>query len=214
MADEFEDYDERHQFEMDVEALVFTSLTLTLEGIDRVEKQEIDGYVRHTDNDAKSQKLFISLRRAEYKKLRTAAVHLAMVGLVTRFHHWLVTIANSVRKEEDRTFDNNVKYEMEFLNRYFKCSTHKPGDFKKWVDVRDSIIHADSRAVWKQGKKTRHVQKRFREKTELCFKESDLREAFKQMLDAVGWHYSRYEDWYVAKHGTGIVFAGQPPPKS
>jgi len=214
MMDEFDDYEERHPFDIDVHALVLTNLKLALDGIDRLEQEEITSYVRETDNDEATQQSFISWIQGQHENLRTAAIHLALVGLVTRFHHWLVTLANSLRDDTDKTFDKSVQQEMHFLNNNFKSSPHQPRDFAKWIDVRDSVIHADSQAAWQHEGKLRGVESQFTHIGELHFTATDLQDAFQKMLWAIAWYEGKTDDWYEAKHGPTLLIRGQPPNKS
>ena len=82
----------------------------------------------------------------------------------------------------------------------------KPSEFTKWVDVRDSIIHADSKATWWHGRGTRKLLPRFVRKGNLSFSESDLKEAFGSMLQAIGLFEHQVEKWERAKYGPPIIF--------
>jgi hypothetical protein len=209
MAEEldiFEGYEEPIGFEIDVRTLVLTNLKLVLEGIDALENAEINDYVQSTKDVEEAQPSFISFIRDQHDLLRSAAVHLAMVGLVTRYHHWLIKFANELRPSKEVTFDMSVQQEMHFLNKQFSPSPHKPHTFEKWVTVRDSIVHADAKATWLFDKKPRNVDPQFNNGGELNFTEKDLQDAYKAMLAAIGWYETEYDKWYVANHGTGIIF--------
>src|SRR5271156_2174114 len=161
MTDEFEGYEAPHGFGVDIHTVVLTNLKLVLAGIDQLETKETTDYVKQTHDDEENQQSFISWIQGQHDLLRTAAVHLALVGLVTRYHHWLITIANCLRAGKDKTFDKSAIQEMHFLNDHFKPSPHQPKDFTKWVTARDSIIHADSKAAWEFEGKTRHIESQF-----------------------------------------------------
>jgi hypothetical protein len=129
---------------------------------------------------------------------------------VTRFHHWLTYLANRLRADKDRTFDNGVTQEIAFLNLEFKNSPYKHSDFKKWIDVRDSIIHADSKASWKHQGKPRNIDPRFAHLGELNFTKADLKEAFQHTLSAIGWYTDQVDQWVEKTKGPQIIFGGVP----
>ena len=101
-----------------------------------------------------------------------------------------------------------MEAELTFLNSQFKNSPHKPSDFKKWIDVRDSIIHADSKAKWTFRGDPRDLEPRFVRMGELSFTEADLSEGFQHMLSAVGWYDNQVETWEGKKCGPQTVRGG------
>jgi hypothetical protein len=205
---EFDDgYDYKHEFEVDVRKVVLINHELTLEGITRAEAEEVEK-LDLTDEGERSVASWIEGQHDEYRR---AATNLALVGLVTRFHHWLAHLANRIRGKANQTFDRSVSQELHFLNSHLANSPHQPSDFKKWIDVLDSAIHADSKASWTYDGKPRTIEPRFViSGDELNFTEDDLKEAFENMLQAIGWYDHHVEKWVVAKHGPQIFMGGKP----
>jgi hypothetical protein len=202
---EFDDPpEEPNEFVTDVRNVVLTNLELVLASIAKAHKAEVAAF-EPPDNGIDQQPYFGWLG-SKYDGLRRAAINLALVGVVTRFHHWLIYLANRIRETEDETFDKNVCQELEFLKSRFKKTKVKPSEFTKWMDVRDSIIHADSKATWRHGRGTRKLLPRFVRKGNLSFSESDLKEAFGSMLQAIGLFEHQVEQWERTKYGPPIIF--------
>lgn len=208
--DYFDSYPEQpyvHEFETDVRKVVLIHHELALEGITRAEAEEV-ARLDLTDEGQRSVATWIESQHDGYRR---AAINLALVGLVARFHHWLTHLANRIRDKANQTFEGSVAQEMYFLNSQLKDSPHRHSDFKKWVDVRDSVIHADSKASWTFDGKPRCVEPRFViSGDELNLTEDDLKEAFDNMLQAIGWYDHHVEKWVVAKYGPQIFIGGKP----
>jgi hypothetical protein len=200
--------DEPHEFETDVRKVVLTNLDLVLDGIVCAHVAEVKKF-RPPDNGL-DQQPYIDWIGSRYDGLRKAAINLALVGLVTRFHHWLTYLANIIRDAKDQTFDDSVAKEISFLNSRFKNSSYKCSDFKKWTDVRDSIIHADSKASWTFKKKPRSVAPQFAQLSELNFTQADLDAAFQHMLAAIGWYMNQVDQWVEKNKGPQITVGGVP----
>jgi hypothetical protein len=205
---EFDDgYESPHEFEIDVRKVVLINHELTLEAITRAEDETVARFDL-TDEGQRSTADYVCRQHDEFRK---AATNLALVGLVTRFHHWLTYLANRIRGKANQTFDKSVAQEMYFLNSHLKNSPHRPSDFKKWIDVRDSVIHADSKASWTHDGKSRTIESGFViNGDELNFTGADLKEAFSYMLQAIGWYDHHVEKWVVAKHGPQVFMGGKP----
>jgi hypothetical protein len=202
---EFDDPPEGpHEFETDVQNVVLTNLELVLEGIAKAHEAEVAEF-DPSDNSI-NQQPYIDWIDSKYDGLRRAAINLALVGVVTRFHHWLIYLANRTREKKNPLFDRSALEELIHLKTMFKRTRIKPQIFIKWVDVRDSIIHADSKATWRHGKRTRKLLHKFVHKDDLNFSESDLKEAFGNMLQAIGLFEHQVELWERAKYGPPIVF--------
>jgi hypothetical protein len=62
-------------------------------------------------------------------------------------------------------------------------------DFEKLVDVRDSIIHADARAEWKNDRgKDRKVADEYRNSCHVEVSESQVKEAVEKAIRQVVWY--------------------------
>jgi hypothetical protein len=203
--DEFDNHpEEPHEFETDVQNVVLTNLELVLDGIAKAHKAEVAEF-EPPDNGI-DQQPYIDWIGSKYDGLRRAAINLALVGVVTRFHHWLIYLANRTREKQNPSFDQSVLQELIHLKTMFKKTRIKPQIFTKWVDVRDSIIHADSKATWRQGNRTRKLLPKFVRKDDLNFSKADLEEAFRSMLQAIGLFEHQVEQWQRAKYGPPIIF--------
>jgi len=109
--DEFEVYEEPHEFEIDVRRTVLINHELLLEGISRAESEEVEKF----DLTNEDQRAVVTWIESKHDEFRQAANNLALVGLITRFHHWLTHLANRIRDEKDKSFDRSVAQELKFL---------------------------------------------------------------------------------------------------
>jgi len=206
---------ELHQFETDVRKVVLINHELTLEGIDKAAAIVVNR-LGLTDESQRSVATYI---KGQYDEYRRAATNLALVGLVSRFHHWLTGLANRIRGTAKETFDKSISKEIGFLNSCLPRSPYTYSNFKKWVDVRDSIIHADAKASWMYSGQPRNIESRFKRSDsigidivkgdELNFTEDDLKEAFGGMFEAVRWYEHQVEEWEKANRGTQILIVGK-----
>jgi hypothetical protein len=86
-----------------------------------------------------------------YEDLRRAANNLAAVVLVTRMQHW---ISKFVKKIPDQPkppkSDKTARLvgELLSLNKYLGEGSVPVTFFSDLINVRDSVIHGDSRAAW------------------------------------------------------------------
>jgi hypothetical protein len=83
------------------------------------------------------------------------------------------------------------------LNKYLGVGPEPVEFFAALVDVRDSVIHADSRAQWEYEKRDsvelRQVEKRYVRETgdELDLSENDLKEAVEKTKAQIIWYDER-----------------------
>ena len=200
--------EELHEFEIDVREVVLANLDFVLDGIARAHSEEVRRF--QPPHNGSDQQSFVDWIASKHDGLRKAAINLALVGLVTRFHHWLASLANDLRADNEKTFDKSVVQELHFLNQKLTNSSIQPSDFTKWVDARDSIIHADSKASWTHDKKQRSLDPQFVGGGELIFSQADLEKAFQQMLSAIAWYMDHVDQWVVTNKGPQITFGGKP----
>jgi uncharacterized protein YjbI with pentapeptide repeats len=179
---------------------------LVLESIDRAEAEEV-AKLDLTDENQRGVATWIERQHDEFRR---AANNLALVGLVTRFHHWLTFLANRIRDDKHKSFDRSIAKELRFLNSKFKNAPVEEAVFEKLVDVRDSIIHANSQASWKFRGTPRQIDPKFSRLDEVNFTGADLREAFQNALLAVGWYEHQVEQWVEAKYGPQVLLGGKP----
>ena len=201
----FEEYEAPHEFEADVQNVVLINHKLVLEGIDRAEAQEV-AKLDLTNENQRGVATWIERQHDEFRK---AANNLALVGLVARFHHWLIHLANRLRDDKNRTFDRNVVQELGFLDSMFRDAPKRQPVFAKLVDVRDSIIHADSKESWAYNGHPRQIDPRFVHLGEVNFTETNIKEAFEHMLLVIVWYEDKVEKWERAKYGPPVRSGGQ-----
>ena len=93
--------EEPHEFKTDVQNVVLINLELVLERIAQAHKVEVTEF-EPPDNGI-DQQPYLDWIGSKYDGLRRAAINLALVGVVTRFHHWVIYLANRLRS--NKTFD-------------------------------------------------------------------------------------------------------------
>lgn len=199
-GDEFEIQESPHNFEIDVRRVVLINHEIVLEGITRAEKEEVEKF----DTTDDGQRDLVAWIERQHDEFRRAANNLALVGLITRLHHWLCYLANLLRPK--RTFDNSLAKEFRFLSQRFANSPVELSFFERLVDVRDSIIHADSKASWTFRGDARHVDPKYVEGDEVNFTEEHLKEAFDKALSVVEYFEHHAEESHLKKHGPQIKF--------
>lgn len=171
-----------HPFEEELDCLVSINHRLLMENISRLEQEATvtgDGFD------------LIEVRGIS-DELRRAANNLAVVGLVTRFHHWISLFVEELTQ-------NSVRDEP--LVRNLRALEGKTGEgpisisfFQELVTVRDSIIHADSRTEWVFGNK-RNVAERYANVSsgEVEFTNEHLKEAIEKSVMQVKWYDERLD---------------------
>jgi hypothetical protein len=198
MSNEFNDIVEiAHEFEVDLNCLVVMNHRFTLEGITRAEDEEIRHW-RETlaPTDPKAASSAISHAQTEFDKLRKAANHLALVGTVTRLQHWVERFVKKqgLTPEKNKRPDGSVESllirQLRILNKTLGDSPVPISDFENLIDVRDSIIHADARAEWKNDRdRNRKVADEYRSacgNVELY--ENQVKDAVEKSIRQVAWY--------------------------
>jgi len=181
-----------HEFEVDLTCLVTTNYRLTMEGINRAEEEEIAA-IDDSLKDEVDREIVSSIRGdylTFYDDLRSAARCLAVVALVTRFHHWIIVYSrriDSKRKEE------RLEKNMRFLNKTLGKPQVDVDFFMKLAEVRHSVIHADSRHQWTdQHDLTRQVDARYSPKGyRVEVSDADIAEATAKAIRQIKWYDER-----------------------
>jgi len=179
-----------HEFEQELRGLVIINYEFALKGIAKSEDDSIS-----PEDDAG----FVSLIVNEHEDLRTAARNLALVGLVTRFQHWIIYLANLCRTEQ--MHGRSLMKELKDLHDKFPEVTNELEFFEELVNVRDSIVHADSRADW-MHQYERHVAPKYRLGDRVEFTEAHLTQAIQKAIYTIGW----YENYVTASRPSGLIF--------
>lgn len=81
---------------------------------------------------------------------------------------------------------------------------------RKWINVRDSVIHADSKANWSYHGDARTIEPQFLRMGDLNFTKTDLTHAFQNMLSAVRWYIDQVDQTKEKTKGSQILFGGVP----
>jgi hypothetical protein len=117
-----------HEFELELGVLVTGNYQLTLEGIRKLEAEEIDRTQEILqDQDAELVASQISWQHRTYDDMRRAASDLALVGLVTRLQHWiekflsLRQVVVSRKCQGNSKLAKNLQALNEFLNAPCSC---------------------------------------------------------------------------------------------
>jgi len=172
-----------HMFDSDVRATVLVNHDLVLQAIAKSEEDELSK-LDFTDESQRSIEDFI---QREHDEFRRAANNLALVGLVTRFHHWLGRLSDAV--EGRRSLNRKIKDMLTDLKNRFPNSQLAPNSyFKALEDVRDSIVHADSEPEWMNGKEVRKVNDEYVDEYKVNFSAEKLKDAFDKMLALVEYY--------------------------
>jgi hypothetical protein len=178
-----------HPFEEELGWLVRTNHRLVLESISRIERDEIafgnlDLTEIHTYSD----------------ELRRAANNLALIGLVTRLHHWVSVFVEELPRQsakEKSAREIGLVTNLTTLNAALERTESSPipiDFFEDLVTVRDAIIHADSKIEWTYRHK-RCVSERYANTTlgEVEFTEAHLQEAIEKSVSQVKWYDERLD---------------------
>src|SRR6266513_692441 len=91
-----------HEFEIDLNCVVITNHRLTLEGIDNAEEKDLAEFQEDIAvEDYETIGSTVSYLQRFYEDLRRAAHLLALVGLVTRFQHWIQRFVEQLKLKPD-----------------------------------------------------------------------------------------------------------------
>jgi hypothetical protein len=137
-----------HDFEIDLNGLVVVNHRLTVQGIDREEDEQLEmvGGGKSQDDPGAVRSLQ-SWLQGQYDDLRRAANNLAAVALATRMQHWISRLAKKTPGKPIRG-DSKLVSELNHLNTYLGEGPVPVAFFADLVNVRDSVIHGDSKAEW------------------------------------------------------------------
>jgi hypothetical protein len=184
-----------HWFEIELNVLVKVNHRLTIEGIARLESEEIAKIRKDLEReDRELVDGHIRFREAYSDEMRRAAHLLALVGLVTRFQHrikkWLKDGKITVSKGRESSLIKRLRALNDALG--------DPGPvpvqyFEDLLTARDSAIHGDSQAYWRDDRsdEMREVATHYRNGSELEVSEEHLSEAFAKTIAQVKWYDER-----------------------
>ncbi len=186
-----------HPFEIEINLLVRVNHELTIAAIGQLEE---DGIAEYRKNFADEPDIGDSLIRDHEvfcDDLRKAANHLAAVGLVTRFQHWIEKLAKKAGWKPPKKYDRpKIVYQLEHLNdKVVGEGSGVPVEFfENLITARDSVIHNDAKATWEYQGRTREIASCYRnfagEHGELEMTEAHLGEAVEKAIAQVKWYTS------------------------
>ena len=148
-----------HEFQIELNRIVVANHQFALEGINRAEIEEIKELEEEFANDDfEVLSEAVSHLRCNFEELRQASLQLAWVGVITRLQHWIARFATKDKDSSpkpSKNFNpgqsnhkkNKHKKPKSLIDRlrHMNCDAELLSFFQKAVDVRDSIIHGDSR---------------------------------------------------------------------
>lgn len=189
--------EEAHEFEVDLNCVVVVNHNLTLEGINRSEHEELASIQTDCALEYEAMRSIEVHVGTSHEDLRRAATNLAMVGIVTRLHHWVSRFVRRMpsRPKPPKSKKPNLVKELELLNGQLGEGPVPVRFFWDLVNVRDSVIHGDSRAEWKDRNELRHVDARYtnsRGGAEIDAEQ--LKEAISNAVQQIKWYDAKFAE--------------------
>ncbi len=179
-----------HEFAVDLNCVVVANHRFALVGIARAEDEDIGNWqeaLALEDNEVASS--VICHVRNGYDELRKAANRLALVGVITRLQHWVARFVKQRNLKAGRAHESLLINQLDVLNKCLGDGPVPLSYFEDMVNVRDSIIHADSRADWDYRAVSRRVADQHRNASgEVEFSEEQLKDAIGQAIKQITWY--------------------------
>jgi hypothetical protein len=186
-----------HEFEIDLHYLVTANYKITLEGIEREEREDMASTKEHFANETDHEMVsaVLSSYQQFFDDLRAASRNLTAVGLVTRFQHWASACARRIDPQRERGL--SLQKELNFLEATLGLGPVSTEFFGRLAEVRHSVIHADSQPQWKYLDKVRHVEPKYAPNGyRVEISEEDLRDAIEKAIVQIKW----YDEKLLALH--------------
>jgi hypothetical protein len=159
-----------------------------LEGIAKKEEEEIaETEDRLELEDRELVDSQIRWQRNFYDELRKAANHLAVVGLVIRFQHWIEKFVKQSHVQPSKAHKSKLRSQLEALNNFLGVGPVPVEFFEQLANARDSVIHGDSKAKW-EFNGAREVAEHYRSGLGLEITEDQLNEAIEKAIAQVKWY--------------------------
>ncbi len=175
-----------HEFELDLNCVVVANHRLTMEGIDRSEDEGLDEI---DVEDFETQNSITNHLHNFYDDLRRAARRLALVELVTRLQHWIRRLVKELKLKPDKVYESQLANLFDALNKALGIGPVPIAFFEDLVRVRDSVIHADSKAEWEHNGKARRVADEYRNAYgDVELTEEQLQDAIHKAVQQVKWY--------------------------
>jgi hypothetical protein len=172
-----------HPFEEELGWLVSTNHRLVMENVSRIEEEAV----------ATADHLDLPEIHAYSDELRRAANSLALVGLVTRLHHWVSLFVEELTNKHAR--DKGLGTNLKTLNKRTGEGPIPIGFFQELATVRNSIIHADSKIAWTYNGDEKRVAERYVNVSlgEIEFTQTHLQEAIEKATKQIKWYDERLD---------------------
>jgi len=175
-----------HEFELDLNCVVVANHRLTMEGIDRSEDEGLDEI---DVEDFETQNSITNHLHNFYDDLRRAARRLALVELVTRLQHWIRRLVKELKLKPDKVYESQLANLFDALNKALGIGPVPIAFFADLVRVRDSVIHADSKAEWEHNGQARRVADEYRNAYgDVELTEEQLQDAIHKAVQQVKWY--------------------------
>ena len=181
-------------FWLELYYVVTANHQITLEGINRHEKGTLtDVAASLQGEDPETARVILGAHSTVYDDMRKAQRNLALVGVVTRFQHWI----NRLARQVSPAAPSYLLEQLRMLNDKLGQGPVKVEFFRELVKVRNSIIHADAAAEWEFKGKVRRVADRYvysgdlnerRNTLEINLTDDDLSEAVVFSCKTVEWY--------------------------
>jgi hypothetical protein len=197
-----------HDFEIDLNCVVVANHNLTLEAIDRDEDEELAKIEQASIlEDYEIARSITGTLQNFYDDLRLAARRLAVVGLVTRFQHWIIRFVQRRKLGLEKSEKPKLVKQLNALDKDLGMGPVCVEFFENLVGVRDSVIHGDSRAEWEHNGRVRKVAEEYRNPYgDVEITEEQLKEAIEKAIQQVKW----YEERLSAASAGAQKLSGKP----
>lgn len=167
-----------HEFVVDLHCLVVENHRLTLEAINKAKEEDLTKYSDPEDYNPEPY----------YEDRLRAANNLALVAVVTRFHHWITRFVGEFHASATPYEQRGLKEELSDLSVLGNAPV--PAKFfEDLAEVRHSVIHADSKAQWTYRNKPREVSPGYRNAWGIVeVSEKQLEESIAKAIQQVQWY--------------------------
>jgi hypothetical protein len=179
-----------HPFMVDLTRVVLANHHFAMTELNRAEQEDREQLERALNAGEDSEVVSNRLSRLEdgFEQFRQAANQLALVGVLTRLHHWIRQFVG----ERAGPIDAGLGKQLNYLNGQLGVGPVPLEFFRDLSAVRNSIVHADSSAEWKYEGKTRKVAPRYKNVFgRVEFSETHLAEAYTKAVEQVTWYDER-----------------------
>lgn len=179
-----------HEFETDLVRTVLLNHDFALTELNRTEEEETAQWEQElAQEDYEVASAGISRVAGAFEEYRQAANQLALVGVVPRLQHWTGLFVHKLQGTPKKNSESRLVNHLEFLNDRLGRGPVPTSFFEDVVNVRDSIIHADSQTKWTHRGKPREVADRYRDSFgRVDFSGEQLKELVSKAVQQIVWY--------------------------